>query len=74
MLHPLVLTIRRKETAGAPAWTGFSVHLAALVASGWMAVATLSHGAWVPGLVGATIFTVALFMATGYLFPDDRRH
>lgn len=77
MLHPLALKIRRADTAGsargAPVWAGVGLHLAALVASGWMVVATLSVGAWLPALVGGTIFVPALFMATGFLFPEDRR-
>jgi hypothetical protein len=38
-----------------------------------MVVATLSRGAWVVGLVSGSIFVVALFMATGYLFPEQHR-
>jgi hypothetical protein len=65
---------RHKDTAGSmPEWAGVGLHLAALAATGWMVVATLSVGAWVVGLVGSIIFVVALFMATGFLFPEDRR-
>ena len=74
MLHPLVFAVRRIENASSmPEWTGVGLHLAALVASGWMLIATLSRGAWVVGLVAGSIFVVALFMATGYLFPENRR-
>jgi hypothetical protein len=74
MLHPLIVAARRLENASSmPEWTGFGLHLAALVASGWMVVATLSRGAWVVGLVSGSIFVVALFMATGYLFPEQHR-
>jgi hypothetical protein len=73
MLHPLALGVRRKETASSmPAWTGVGLHLAALLASGWMVVASLGVGAWVVGLVGGVIFVTALFVTMGYLFPDDR--
>ena len=74
MLHPLALKVRRKETANSmPAWAGVGMHFAALLASGWMTVASLSVGAWVVGLVGGGIFVTALFVTMGYLFPDDRR-
>jgi hypothetical protein len=74
MLHPLALKVRREEAAGSgPEWAGVGLHLASLVAAGWMVVATLSRGAWVPGLVGGVIFVTALFMATGYMFPESRR-
>jgi hypothetical protein len=74
MLHPLILAVRRKETAGSmPPWAGVGLHFAGLVASGWMVVTTLSQKAWVPGLVGGVIFVTALFVTVGYLFPEDRR-
>jgi hypothetical protein len=73
MFHPLAPVVRRAETASSmPEWVGVGMHLAALAASGWLLVATLSLGAWVVGLVSATIFVPALFMTTGYLFPKDR--
>ena len=74
MLHPFVLKIRRSDTAGSmPPWAGVGLHLGGLVASGWMMVATLSHRAWVVGIVGAVIFVTALFVTVAYLFPDKRR-
>jgi hypothetical protein len=73
MLHPLVVRTRPNETAaGAPAWAGVGLHIGALVASGWMFVATLSRGAWVVGLVSGLIFGIGLFVTIGYLFPEDR--
>jgi hypothetical protein len=56
-----------------PAWTGLGLHFAGLLASGWMVVSTLSHRAWVPGLVAGVIFVTALYVAVGYLFPKHRR-
>jgi hypothetical protein len=74
MLQPLALKVRRKDTAGSmPAWAGVGMHIAALLASGAMVVASLSRGAWVVGLVGGVIFVTVLFVTTGYLFPEDRR-
>jgi hypothetical protein len=74
MLHPLAPGIRRSDTAGSmPPWAGVGLHLAGLLTSGWMTVATLSRGALVPGLVGGLIFVIALFAVVGYLFPDNRR-
>jgi hypothetical protein len=74
VLHPLALMVRRKETAASmPEWAGIGMVLGGLLASGWMVVATLSHGAWVVGLVGSTIFVPALFATVGHLFPEDRR-
>lgn len=75
MLHPLVFKVRRKETAAsAPVWAGVGLHIGALLASGWMVVATLSRGAWVVGLVAGLIFVTALFVTFGFLFPEDRLH
>lgn len=74
MLHPLVFAVRRVENASSmPEWLGFCLHVAAVVAAGWMTIATLSVGSWVGGLVGGAIFVPALFMTTGYLFPNNRR-
>jgi hypothetical protein len=74
MLHPLILKIRRNDSAGSmPAWAGVGLVFGGLLASGWMMVATLSHRAWVPGLVGGVIFVTALFVTAAYLFPDNRR-
>lgn len=74
MLHPFIVLGHRKENASSmPEWAGFCVHLGAVVVSGWMVVDTLSFGSWVGGLVGAAIFVPALFMTTGYLFPNNRR-
>jgi hypothetical protein len=74
MFHPLITFVRHQENASSmPEWVGFCLHAAALVASGWMVVATLSIGSWVGGLVGSAIFVPALFMTTGYLFPNNRR-
>jgi hypothetical protein len=74
MLHPIVLKIRRSDTAGSmPPWAGVGLHLGGLVAAGWMMVATLSHRSWVGGLVGGVIFVTALFVTVAYLFPDKRR-
>jgi hypothetical protein len=73
MLHPF-MAIRRTDTAASmPSWAGVGLHLGGLLASGWLMVATLSHRAWVVGLVGGVIFVTALFVALGYLFPDNRR-
>lgn len=73
MLHPLVHHVRRKETAASmPVWSGVGLHVGGVVASGWMAVATLSQRAWVVGFVSGLIFVTALFMLTTYLFPADR--
>jgi uncharacterized membrane protein YgdD (TMEM256/DUF423 family) len=73
MLHPF-LAIRRKDTAASmPPWAGVGLHLGGLLASGWLMVVTLSHRAWVAGLVGGVIFVTALFVALAYLFPDNRR-
>jgi hypothetical protein len=74
MLHPLALKIRRSETAASmPPWAGVGLHLGGLLASGWLMVDTLSHRAWVVGLVGGLIFVTALLVTVAYLFPDDRR-
>ena len=74
MLHPFDPSVRRNEaTRSMPAWTGLGLHFAGLLTSGWMVVSTLSHRAWVPGLVAGVIFVTALFVAVGYLFPDQRR-
>lgn len=74
MLHPFVLKVRPKESAASlPVWTGVGLHIGGLVASGWLAVATLSNRAWVVGLIAGLIFVTALFMLTTYLFPEHRR-
>jgi hypothetical protein len=73
MLHPLAPGIRRSDTAGSmPPWAGVGLHLAGLLASGWMTIDTLSRGALVAGLIGGLIFVTALFVLVGYLFPDHR--
>ncbi len=74
MMHPLVFAVRPRDNASSmPEWLGFCLHICSLLAAGWMTIATLSMGSWVGGVIGGAIFVPALFMTTGYLFPNERR-
>lgn len=73
MFHPLSKVHRKESDPTMPPWMGVAMLVCALIAAGWMTVATLSIRSWVVGIVGAELFLTALFLTIGYLFPEDRR-